>query len=604
MAKKQNKNIRKNATGNAKKEFKDNPLYNYSLIILFFVFLILLTSFKITGDDDVFWHLATGRYIVETHHVPSTDIFGFVTEGQEWMPFEWGWDVITYGLYNIGGYNALLIFRTLIFVLIFLLFFLILRKFKVSHTLIFFFLTLLAFGIIDRLTPRPHIMSLLFFVLLLYIITEYRYFKRENYKILFFIPLIFLLWANIHMGIIAGIFILAIYVISEVLIYFNPVKFSSREIPPLSKSELNRLIFIFIVSVLVMFINPNTYATYIYAYSHTKMKLLETINEWRSPFDAMFGGGFVTTIYKVFLFGGIVILYYAVKTKDLFAALLFISFAFYSVRAVRFTVDYLIVITIFFTISVSYIITNSGKEVLKSFFNTNPVPKVLMEIVLLFFIVNLPNDKLYLDYLKYYRVSGFGINSDFIPTQMFDFMKANDIPKIGQRPLNHFGSGGFLVWNFPESKNFIDSRNLNDEIFSEYNTLIAKKPGFENKLKSYDIDYSLYLAPDLVRAPSEMEQTIISYYSKHPDDWKLVFWDDKSFLYLKNLPKFSEIIDKYEYKYATPYNFLYQKNILDKAVTEDPVRLREEINRKLSEDPDGFIIKSINNTYASKIKIN
>ncbi len=45
----------------------------------------------------------------------------------------------------------------------------------------------------------------------------------------------------------------------------------------------------------------------------------------------------------------------------------------------------------------------------------------------------------------------------------------------------------------------------------------------------------------------------------------LVFWDDKSFLFIKNLPKFKEIIDKYEYKYVTPYNFLYQKNVLEKG---------------------------------------
>ncbi|MBK8551786.1 MAG: hypothetical protein IPL53_12265 [Ignavibacteria bacterium] len=184
---------------------------------------------------------------------------------------------------------------------------------------------------------------------------------------------------------------------------------------------------------------------------------------------------------------------------------------------------------------------------------------------------------------------------------MFDFMKANNIPSTGEKPLNHFGSGGFLVWNFPESKNFIDSRNLNDEIFSEYNTLIAKKPGFEGKLKSYDFDYSLYLAPDLVRVPQEMEQTIISYFSKHPDEWKLVFWDDKSFLFVKNLPKFKEIIDKYEYKYATPYNLLYKKNVLEKASKEDPEQLKKEINRKLSEEPNGLIITSINNTYSSKL---
>lgn len=598
MTKKQLKSSPK--TPVQKKTFTDNPLYNYGLLLLFAVFIILLTTFKISGDDDVFWHLATGRYIVETGTVPSTDIFGFVTQGQQWMPFEWGWDVLTYGLYNIGGYTTLSIFRTLIFLLIFYLFFVILRKFRVSYTIIFLFLTILAFGIIDRLTPRPHIISMLFFVLLLYIIIDYKYFKRNNYKILFFIPLLFLFWANMHMGIIAGVFLMGIFVLSEIIIYIKPHSFSSKEIVPLTRPELVRLILIFAASILVMFINPNSFATYIYAYDHTKMKLLETINEWRSPFDAMFAKGFVTNIYIFFLFGGLLILYYAFRKKDLFAALLFIGFAIYSVRAVRFTVDYLIIITIFLVISVSFIINNFKNDGVRNFFNVSPIPKLVLEAILLFFIFNLPNDKLYLEYMQYYRVSGFGINSDFIPTQMFDFMRDNNIPDTGEKPLNHFGSGGYLVWTFPQSKNFIDSRNLNDEIFNEYNTVIAKKPGFENKLKQYDFDYSIYLAPDLVRAPQEMEQTIVSYMSRHSGDWKLVFWDDKSFLFLKNLPKFKEIIDKSEYKYMTPYNFLYNKNVIEKGIKENPEQVQKELQRKLTEEPGGLITNSMNNAYSSK----
>ncbi|MBL8007011.1 MAG: hypothetical protein JNJ56_05725 [Ignavibacteria bacterium] len=589
---------------NKESVFTDNPLYNYSLLFLFTVFIILLTTFKITGDDDVFWHLATGRYITETHQVPSTDIFGYVTAGQQWMPFEWGWDVVTFGLYNIGGYTALSVFRTIVFLLMFFILFRILNKFKVSYTIIFLFLTVLAFGIMDRLTPRPHIMSMLFFVLLILILTEYKYFNRNKSGILYFIPVIFLFWANMHMGIIAGIFLMGIFVVSETLVYLYPSRFSSVSSPetkPLTQIELRRLVIIFVLSAGAMFINPNFYQTYIYAFDHTKMKMLETINEWRSPFDAMFGNGFVTLIYKFFLFGGILILYYAYKRNDLFPALVYTGFALYSVRAVRFTVDYLIIITVFLVISVSYIIVNLKSESLKHFFTKSPVPKLITEIFLLFCIFSIPDNKLYLDYLKYYRVSGFGINSDFIPVQMFDFMKANNIPQTGEKPFNHFGSGGFLVWNFPESKNFIDSRNLNDEIFNEYNTIVAKKPGFENKLKQYDIDYSFYLAPDLVRDPKEMEQTIISYFSKKGDDWKLVFWDDKSFLFLKNLPKFKETIDRYEYKYVTPYNFLYQKNLLEKGINENPEQVKKELQRKLSEEPEGLIINSINKTYSSRI---
>jgi hypothetical protein len=577
-----------------------SPYYDYALFIIFGIFIVLLTTFKITGDDDVFWHLATGKYIIETGHVPSQDVFGYVTEGQEWMPFEWGWDILTYGIYSIGGYEGLSILRTAIFLLIFYIYFLIYKKFKISPTISFLVLTVLAFGTMDRLTPRPHIISLLFFVLLLYIIIQYRYFNRANYKILFFIPLIFLFWTNMHMGIIAGMFLFAIWLVSEVIIYLKPQSFSSKEIPALSKPELARLGLIFLACILIMLVNPNFYQTYIYAYSHTKMKLLETINEWRSPFGDGSDGGFVGSIYKIFLFGGLIILYYAVKKKDLFAALVYIGFAIYSVRAVRFTVDYNIIVSVFFTIALSFIIEHLRSKGIKNLFTLSPIPKIIISVFLLYCIFNLPNNKLYLETLQYYRISGFGINSDFIPSQMFDFMRQNQIPEKGERVFNHFGTGGFLIWNFPGEQNFIDSRNLNDSIFFEYNTITGKRPGFEQKVKDYNFDYALYLAPDLVRAPQEMEQTSISYFSKNPD-WRLVFWDDKSFLWVKNEPKFSNVIEIYTYKYLTPYNFVYNKPLLEKGIREDKETVKKELQRKMNEEPNGVIVNSFLQTYGNRL---
>jgi hypothetical protein len=55
---------RKGSPKKVKKIVKENPIYNYVLLIIFGVFIVLLTTFKISGDDDVFWHLATGRYII------------------------------------------------------------------------------------------------------------------------------------------------------------------------------------------------------------------------------------------------------------------------------------------------------------------------------------------------------------------------------------------------------------------------------------------------------------------------------------------------------------------------------------------------------------
>ncbi len=595
MAKDKKKSVVKQSVST----YTENPIFNYALLAAFLVFLSFFSTFKITGDDDVFWHLATGRYILQTGHVPSTDIFGYMTQGQQWMPFEWGWDVLTYSIYSFSGYTGISVLRTLLLIGVFLIYYLLLTKFKVSNTFSVFALLVLAFGIIDRVTPRPHLMSYLFFAFLILIICQYRYFDRGNKKLLYFIPAIFLVWANMHMGIIAGGFLMVIFFASEMLGTYYPSQ--NSKIKPLPKNELMFLFVVLAVSALMMLVNPNFFETYVYAYDHTKMKMLETVNEWMSPFSSRYQDSLVSYIYKGLLFIGVLNVFYAMKKKDWFFAILYIAFAIYSVRAMRFTVDFVLITFVFTVVTVYYYISLWKNENIKDFIFKKPPMKIAVGVFILFLVFNIPSNKLYLEYLTYYRVTGFGINSDFIPTAMFDFMKVNDIPNKGEKIFNHFGTGGFFVWNFEGKQNFIDSRNLNDDIFNKYQQILSKRPGFEQKLEEYGIDYAMYLAPDLVRDPKEMEQTVISYFSKNPN-WKLLFWDDKSFLWVKDLPKFKELIEKYEYKYLTPYNYAYNKPVLEKGINEDIPTLKKEIDRQLKEVPNGVVISSVLKVYGNRIK--
>ncbi len=577
---------------------QENKFVVFGLLGVFLVLVFFASSYKITGDDDFFWHLATGRFIVENKFVPDKDVFGFVSEGTEWIPFEWGWDLLTYGLYNIGGYNSILIFRSLAFCFVFLLYYLLLRKFKVHWLVSIVILFCLLIGIMDRLSPRPHIITYIFFVTLLYLLMSFRYFDREAWmKRLYFLPLIFLIWGNSHMGVLAGGLLLFLFTLSEVISYFNPKSFSSNEIKPLTKEQLKLLLIISIVCALMLLVNPHGIQTYLYAYSHTKMKMLETVNEWRSPFTAAMDFGFVLTMFKVFVFAGVIILIYAFKKKDLTFALVCLGFVIYSVRAIRFTVDYEIIIAFFLAVSINYFVSNflSKRIPMQNVLN-GIFPKAVVGIFIIYVISQIPSNKIY-EWIKYYRVSGWGINSDFIPVQLFDFKKENN---ISGRVYNHFGTGGYMVWNFPGEKNFIDSRNLSDEVFNEYNSVMSMRTGFEKKLEQYGVDYVIYLDPDLVRRPDDLKKLVTSYFSRSKD-WKLVFWDDKSMLFVKDIPKFKEVIEKYEFKVLNPYTALFhpQDFIFNyKSMNE---RAKEEIKMKSVSEPNGYLFKSMTEKI-SKIK--
>ena len=588
---------------NKKIIFKEKKIYDYILIVIFTLFLILFTTSKLTNEDDYFWHMATGRYIMQTGEIPSTDVFSFPTAGERWFATEWGWGVLTYNIFNSFGYTGLSVLNTLIYLTLFGILIYMSRKFRVSCSIIILFLTVLSFGIFERLTPRPHSITYLFYVLLICALVNFKYFNRKKKHYLYLLPLMFLIWANIHMGCMIGLVIFGVFIASELIIYLKPAKFSSKELRALSKAELVKITLIFIACGLSMIINPHGITTYMYAtYAHASSKMLqEAVMEWLSPFDARFSGKFHVVIYMFFLFSGLAVLYYSVKKKDLFAAVILILFAFNSLRALRFTIDFMLIVFIFYIVSVNFIINNLKTTGVKNFITGKPALKIILSVVLIYFIYSIPDNSLYHKQLKYTRFFGTGIDENYYPVKMFDFINENKIASLGQKPFNTFEIGGFFLWNFPGKQNFFDSRDLNDFIMNEYQVIYSKLQGYEKKMVHYNFDYAIYVVPDIASEPQLLKKNVGSYFSAKTDVWKLVWWNDRSLLFVKDIPVYTDIIKKYSYKYFTPYNLFFNKSVIDKAFDDDKEQVISEFNRKLSEDPKGIFVSIAMRSYGKRL---
>ncbi|MGH2574996.1 MAG: hypothetical protein ACRDFC_04770 [Ignavibacteria bacterium] len=567
-------------------------LYDFILLILFGISLILITTFKISGDDDLFWHLETGRYIVETGTIPSTDVFGFATADEQWIPTGWSWDIIMYSMFNISGYLGISIFRTMIFLLVFLIYYKILAKLNVSKNIILLVLILLTFAIFDRLLPKPQNISYLFLVLLLSIIINFKYINRKNYRILYWLPLIFLIWANMHMGVLAGMGLLGIFLISEIIVYFFKDKFSSNEIAPLSKKDLLRLSAVSAITVISILINPHGFTKYSYVYSHLTVNMQNEITEWFSPFNQIYIDRFFTIIYFIFLGGAFLILYYASVKKDLFAVMLCLAFSVYSTQTIRYSIDFMIVMVVYLALSLDFFIMNLKSRIIKDLLLKSNELKIGILILLIVIISAIPDNRLY-EFLNYRRVSGFGIDDYYYPANLFNFIEENEIQEIGERPFNSYECGGYFIWSFKDRKNFIDSRYLNDSLFNDFNIIDNKLPGFEKKIKEYDFDYIIWFYSDLLIELGSMKVSIVSYLINKPDEWKLIYWDDNSFLFVKNENKFKDIILKHEYKYVNPLNYVYQREILMRALADSKEEVFNEIRRKMEYEPEGIFIRAI-----------
>src|SRR5271165_1786270 len=65
-----------------------------------------LAGFRAVADPDLGWQLATGRWIIQHHQIPSVDVFSYTASGQPWI-YPVGSALLVYGIYLLGGYALL-----------------------------------------------------------------------------------------------------------------------------------------------------------------------------------------------------------------------------------------------------------------------------------------------------------------------------------------------------------------------------------------------------------------------------------------------------------------------------------------------------------------
>src|SRR5262249_24076409 len=64
-------------------------------------------------DTDVWWHLRTGRWILEHRRVPRLDLFTFSSADRPWIDLHWGFQVALATAHAMGGVPAMVLLAAL-----------------------------------------------------------------------------------------------------------------------------------------------------------------------------------------------------------------------------------------------------------------------------------------------------------------------------------------------------------------------------------------------------------------------------------------------------------------------------------------------------------
>jgi tetratricopeptide (TPR) repeat protein len=167
----------------------------------------LLAGLRTVTDWDLGWQMATARWIVQHHQLPSTDVLSYTAAGRPWK-YPVGSGLIFYCIYLAGNYALLSIVGAVACVSTVGL---LLRRGSLATAA----LAMLAIPrIAIRSTPRAEIFSIVLFAAFLTLLWQHYETGRAR---LWLLPVMMVAWVNLHLGMTAGLGLLAGYVLLECL---------------------------------------------------------------------------------------------------------------------------------------------------------------------------------------------------------------------------------------------------------------------------------------------------------------------------------------------------------------------------------------------------
>ena len=225
-----------------------------------------LAGFHTVGDPDTGWQMATGRWTVQHHHVPSVDVLSYTAPNEPWT-YPVGAGVVLYLAYLVGGFTLLSWISAAATAGTVAL--LLRRGSSASAAIAIIAVPMIA----QRTQPRADMFSVVFFAAYLSILWAY---YQTGRAALWLLPVIMLVWVNFHFGFAAGLGLIAAYVGTEV---FEII--SGGEPRAAAVQRLHRAWRWLVATGLVTFVNSWGWGIYRTVLGRANTEQQRLIGEWQ-----------------------------------------------------------------------------------------------------------------------------------------------------------------------------------------------------------------------------------------------------------------------------------------------------------------------------------
>lgn len=474
------------------------------LVIVLWIALFAMSA-RETTDPDLWWHLKTGQYIVQTRSIPHHDVFSYTATDHEWITHEWLTQVAMIGLYNLGGLPALLLATCVVVTLTFAMVY---QQCDARPHLAVFVVLLGALTSAVTWGARPQMLNMGMAALFLYLVQRYR---GGDGRVVWLFPLLTALWANLHSGFLLGLVILAAVVVGE-----GAANWTGHRTPrTLAPVQVRNLGFALVASVLASLANPNGYKLLWYPFETLGSGAMQQyIQEWASP-------DFHRVEYwptAALLLGGAAALALTRRKRDLTDLLLFFGLAFAGLLSAR-NIP-------LFAVAAVPVVTRYAAQMQVGRWQWDlaalpprraPSGPLLAANWLLVLLVLLGGSLRVGDVLLQNR----NIEARRYPLDALAYVQAHGL--ADKRMYNSYNWGGYLLWR--GYKVFIDGRAdiYLDDFMNEYVLAYQLRGDWRQPLDRYGVDYVL------IESGASLEALL-----EASPEWTRVYRDDQAVILVRS----------------------------------------------------------------------
>jgi hypothetical protein len=466
-----------------------HPIPSGSALSMLLVLVIANFGLQPLTEPDFGWHLRTGLDLLEWGgRMPAFDPYSHTLPDWPWVEHAWLTDLVIGLLYQAGGSAgalAVILFFAVITASAWII------ASQCSRATVPARLLACALSLwvaLPFLGARTQMVTLLGLATLMWVLQRLEEGQRP---VVWLIPPLFLVWANLHGGFTAGLFLLGLVIgLAWILSVVGKVWPVAQQSATSVAGFNGALIVATGVGALLTLVNPYGWRLYQEILESLSDRfMIETLQEWH-PVSAETLAGRLFAIYLIGLGSAMICWYRRVEPVRWSILAVFLVLACRHLRN----------IPLFLILSLPLM-----ADMLQEAFDRARVLPVLRDVrpsrgigVL---TVALGMFLLYLGPEHLRSVWHFGVQpatafrQTSYPIEAVEWLQAHQT-RLGTRPIHDYQYGGFLLWWMPHEKVFIDGRmpawRMGDrQIFREYIDVREADPPNLAVLDKYSIDWAL-----------------------------------------------------------------------------------------------------------------